>query len=108
LNKEINNIFNSLPVLPHTEEIVEILAENKNVRIERIISTGQSSPPEFWYEQEENEFVLLLSGEAELEFEDKIISMKSGDYLIIPAKQKHRVKSTSNNTHSVWLAIFYQ
>jgi cupin 2 domain-containing protein len=107
LNNIVANIFNELPKFPQSKEIIDILVESNNIRIEKIVSTGQSSPDVFWYEQEENEFVLLLNGTAELEFEDKTIKMKAGDYLLIPSKQKHRVKSTSRTEHSVWLTVFY-
>ena len=62
--------------------IVEILAENQHVRIERIVSTGQSSPEGFWYDQEEHEWVVVLLGEAKLLFEgdDEPTHMKPGDY----------------------------
>ena len=107
LMNELSNIFNNLPKDSETEEIVEIIEKNDNIRIERIISSGQHSPENFWYEQNENEFVILLKGEAELEFEDKTINMLPGDYLLIPALQRHRVKSTSKNEQTIWLAVFY-
>jgi len=104
---ELSNIFKNLPKNSDTEEIIEIFEKNDNISIERIISTGQHSPENFWYEQNENEFVLLLKGEAELEFEDKTINMLPGDYLLIPALQRHRVKTTSKNEQTIWLAVFY-
>ncbi len=107
MKNKISNIFNDLPDIPHTEELVDILAVNNDVRIEKIVSTGQCSPPGFWYEQKENEFVILLKGKAELEFENETVELNEGDYLNIPAKVKHRVKSTADNEHTVWLAIFY-
>ena len=104
---ELSNIFKNLPTNSDTEEIIEIIEKNDNIRIERIISTGQHSPENFWYEQNENEFVILLKGEAELEFEDKTINMLPGDNLLIPALQRHRVKSTSKKEKTIWLAVFY-
>jgi cupin 2 domain-containing protein len=94
------------------EELTETLITAKNVRIERIISTGQSSPPDFWYGQDENEWLVLFQGEAELEIaesenEISVLPLFVGDYVFIPAHQKHRVKSTSNNMATVWLAVFF-
>src|SRR5690349_18451831 len=89
-------------------EIMENLVEARHLRIERIVSEGQSSPEGFWYDQEENEFVLLVQGEARLRFEDESIVMKAGDWVLIPAHRKHRVDWTTSDGHSVWLAVFYQ
>ena len=97
------NIAEELP-----EELVEVLAEGSHVRIERIVSDGHSSPADFWYDQEQNEWVLLISGSAVLEFEDRMLEMKAGDYVLIPARQKHRVLSTSSVEKTVWLAVFYE
>ena len=100
------NIFSHLPEFPQKEEIVEKIFEG-DVTIERIVSTGQSSPKDFYYEQEKSEFVILLSGSATLELNDKIIELHSGDYLNIPALTKHRVIETDPQAHTVWLAIHY-
>lgn len=98
------NIF-ALPNLPSKEEITTILIENKNVRIEQIISTGQVTD---WYDQEKTEFVVLLNGNAELEYENgKIVSLIKGDTLLINPHQKHRVVYTSSEPPCVWLCIFF-
>ena len=93
------------------EEIFSDLVKNKNVRIERIVSTGQTSPKDFWYDQEENEFVLLLDGEAILEFkeDDKVreVKLNKDDYIDIKAHVKHRVKYTDTKKPTIWLAVFY-
>lgn len=93
------------------EEIFSDLLKNKNVRIERIVSTGQTSPKDFWYDQDENEFVLVLEGEAILEFkeEDKIkeVKLNKNDYIDIKAHVKHRVKYTDTTKPTIWLAVFY-
>lgn len=98
--------------LPHNlaEELVEVLAENEQVRIERIVSAGHTSPEGFWYDQEEHEWVAVLKGEAKLLFEgdDEAIHMKPGDYVNIPAHRKHRVEWTSPNEPTVWLAVFHK
>jgi len=106
--KMIKNIFSYLPVnLP--DEMNEVLIENRNVRIERIVSRGHKSPPDFWYDQECDEFVLLIRGKAKLRFEGEqgIISMKAGDYCIIPAHRRHRIEMTSPEEDTIWLAVHY-
>ena len=90
------------------EEIIEILVENQDIRIERIISKGQKSPEGFWYNQNQNEFVLLLKGYAIIEFENRNdVELKSGDFLIISTNEKHRVKYTNTNNETIWLTVFY-
>ena len=89
-------------------EVAEVLARNSHVRIERIVSQGHSSPEGFWYDQDENEFVLLVQGEARLQFEDEMVEMKAGDWINIPAHRKHRVDWTTPDQKSVWLAVFYE
>jgi len=79
------------------------------VRIERILSKGHSSPPDFWYDQEQHEWVLLVAGEARLRFErdDHVLHLKPGDYVNIAAHEKHRVEWTTESTETIWLAVFY-
>lgn len=100
------NLFD-IEKIPNSEELVEILAENKNVRIERIISSGQTSPKGFWYDQNENEFVALLQGEAVISYEDGRIRLKAWDTVLIPVHKKHRVDFTSVDPPCVWLCVFY-
>ena len=103
------SIFADLPSdLP--EELIETLAENNHVRIERIVSTGHASPDGCWYDQEEHEWVVVLKGEAKLLFKDgdEPIHMKPGDYVNIGAGRKHRVEWTSPDEPTVWLAVFYK
>ena len=105
----MNNLFADLPT-DLTEELVEVFAENKHVRIARIVSTGHASPDGFWYDQEEAEWVIVLKGEAKLLFEgdEQPIHMKMGDYINIPAHRKHRVEWTTPDEPTVWLAVFYK
>lgn len=103
---EKENIYENILIDKSKEEFTDILKRD-NIRIERIVSNGQSSKKDFWYCQDENEFVLLLEGNAILEFEDKTIELKKGDYLDIKAKIKHRVKYTSEEESTIWLAVFY-
>jgi len=102
------NIFSRIPAhLPI--ELIDVLAANGQVRIERIVSRGHASPPGFWYNQQQDEFVLLLQGQAELELLDpqERLSLQAGDYLLIPAHRKHRVVWTSSEADCIWLAVFY-
>ena len=106
-SKTEHNLFNNLPTsLP--EELIENLFQTENVRIERIVSTGQSSPDDFWYDQSEGEWVILLRGGATLQFQKprKLQRLAPGDYVYIPPHRKHRVISTSETKTTVWLAVF--
>jgi len=88
-------------------EVIEILAESPGVRIERIVSGGQASPPGFWYDQDEHEWVMLLAGSATLQWEDgSLTDLSRGDALVIPAHKQHRVAMTSDP--AVWLAVFWK
>ncbi|MGF1540531.1 MAG: cupin domain-containing protein [Pleurocapsa sp.] len=101
----MNNIFNLPTQLPPTE-LFETLLSQKNIVIERIVSQGQISPPGKWYNQEKHEWVILLQGEAELSYADNSrIKLTKGDYLYIPAHQKHRVEYTTIEPVCIWLAI---
>ena len=100
----LQNIPSQIP-----REITETILNHSSCRIERIISKGQSSKEGFWYDQEQHEWVLIIQGEAQLRFEDgKVITLKAGDYLNIPAHCKHRVDWTTADTETIWLAIFYK
>ncbi|MBW6507914.1 MAG: cupin domain-containing protein [Desulfuromonadales bacterium] len=103
-----SNFFASIPAhLP--EELIDVLADSGVVRFERIVSRGHASPPGFWYDQQQHEFVLLLQGKAELELLDpeEHLCLQAGDYLLIPAQRKHRVVRTSSDEDCIWLAVFY-
>ena len=102
------NLFSQIPsTLP--EEIFQDLVKTDSVRIERIISKGHSTPCGDWYDQEENEWVLVVKGEAKLLFEEemKVVHLKDGDYINIPANQRHQVTWTSPDKETIWLAVFY-
>ena len=100
------NLFENLPAAAKEEEFTT-LAEFRGARIERIVSTGQASPPGFWYDQEQAEWVLLLSGGAGLllEGESEPRVLRPGDYVEIPARKKHRVEWTDAVEPTVWLAV---
>jgi cupin 2 domain-containing protein len=102
-----NNLFAAVPgELP--DELVMVLAEREGVRIEHILSRGHASQPDFWYDQAEDEFVLLLTGSATLEFEGEsdLKQLSPGDWLLIPAGCRHRVASTDEASDTHWLAVF--
>ena len=104
----MQNLFADVPAdLP--AELVDVLAENEHVRIERIVSRGQSSPDGFWYDQAEAEWVVVLAGEAKLQIEGDAgaLHMKAGDHVRIPPRQKHRVEWTKPDEPTVWLAVFF-
>ena len=101
----MNNIFNLTPSLPD-KELFESIIANDNILIERIISTGQTTPLGEWYDSDKDEWVILLQGEAVLSYEDgSQIKLTAGDYLFIPAHQKHRVEYTSVLPPCIWLAV---
>jgi cupin 2 domain-containing protein len=91
------------------EEVVETLLETPQLRLERILSTGQATPEGQWYDQERNEWVAVLTGSAGLLFEGEgeIRVMRPGDHVLIPAHRRHRVAWTDPQQPTVWLAIHY-
>lgn len=104
----MNNIFKDIPE-DLSSEVFEVLAESKNIKIERIISKGHSSPETGWYDQTQNEWVIVLKGEAILTFDNKPdIKLCQGDYLNISAHQKHKVSWTTSEEETIWLAIHYE
>ena len=90
------------------EEFIDLLLNDKGIRIERIVSEGHMSPDDFWYDQATNEFVLLMEGRGLIEFEhEKSVELNPGDYIIIPAHKRHRLAETSKTEKTVWLAVHY-
>jgi len=94
------NLFD-FPSEKFDEEIVKILHESKNFRIEKIMSDSQTTD---WYDQEEAEWVCLLEGSAELEFENRKKKLKKGDFILIPPHEKHRASKTKK---CIWLCVFF-
>jgi cupin 2 domain-containing protein len=102
----VTNIFDDLPRnLP--KEVVQTLVRAADVRIERIISHGHASPADFWYDQPQSEWVIVLKGAARLQFEDGMVEMRVGDFINIPAFKKHRVDWTTPDEPTVWLGVRY-
>ncbi len=104
----VENIFSNLPNTI-SDEILDKIIQTKNITIERIISKGHASPTNFWYDQEMNEWVIVLKGHARLRFaeNDEILEMKPGDYVNIPAHYIHRVEWTDPDEETIWLAAHY-
>jgi cupin 2 domain-containing protein len=91
------------------DEFCQTLLRRPGCRIERIVSRGHASPPGFWYDQEEGEWVVLLQGRAVLRLaeEDRRLELGPGDYVDLPPHCRHRVESTDPDGDTVWLAVFY-
>jgi len=99
------NLF-KITRMPGDEELVEQLIPDHGTGIERIISCGHSSPAGFWYNQERDEWVALLQGEAEISWKSgRSLVMKAGDWIFIPAGEEHRIEWTSEKPPCIWLAI---
>jgi cupin 2 domain-containing protein len=103
----MTNLFADLP-LHMPDELVTTLLETADVRIERIVSHGHTSPEGFWYDQDRYEWVIVLQGAARLRFEDRIVELKPGDFTNIPAHKRHRVEWTTPDEPTVWLAVHYE
>lgn len=102
------NLFDAPPIPPATEDF-RVLLQGAHLKIERIVSHNYASPPDFWYESTEAEWVVLLQGQAALEFAHKehteTILLNPGDYCYIAPQQRHRVMWTTENT--LWLAVHF-
>ena len=89
------------------EETLATLLARRDFELEEIVSRGTASPEGFWYDQKRDEWVLLAKGEATLRFEDeRLIDLKAGDHVVIPARTRHRVESTSAD--AVWVALHFR
>ena len=110
------NIFDNLPGSAKLE-LVDVLLQQKSIRIERIVSSGQATSPDEWYDQAEHEWVVVLSGEAKILIEKpgnsppppktELLHLKKGDSLLLKSHQRHRVAWTSQVVLTIWLAIFF-
>lgn len=105
---EPSNLFSNLP-LREAEEFIEPILQRGQVKIERIVSQGHCSPDDFWYDQDWQEWVVLLKGRAALVFEaqEQLVEMKPGDHLLIPAHARHRVAWTDAQEETIWLAVHF-
>lgn len=108
MNPIVSNIFEHIPG-EIRNELFENIVSAENVRIERIISKGHSTAETDWYDQDEHEWVIVLKGEAEIEFEHQVtVRLVSGDHLNIPAHTRHRVSWTDCASETLWLAVYYK
>jgi cupin 2 domain-containing protein len=101
------NLFEDLSLTAHEEHFQTLLSRD-GVRVERIVSNGQSSPEGFWYEQAEHEWVVVLRGGARLNVEGEMKELRPGDFLDLPAGCRHRIEWTTPDEPTLWLAVFYQ
>lgn len=88
-------------------ELVTIMAEAAGGRVELIVSSGQTSPEGFMYDQTEDEWVIILQGSAIIEMDEDLYELSVGDTLFIPKRAQHRVAFTSSNPACLWLAVFW-
>jgi cupin 2 domain-containing protein len=105
---EMGSLFKDIPPeLP--EEIFDTICATDSVKIERIVSRQHASPEGFWYDQDRNEFVLVVKGSAglKLEGEDDLVVLKTGDYMNIGSHVKHRIEWTDASCDTIWLSVYY-
>jgi len=104
------NLFAELPASLQEEQFIELFARPEaGLKIERIVSRGQASPPGFWYDEPHGEWVIVLAGAARFRFEDESVArtLQPGDFLDIAARRRHRVEWTHPTEATVWLAVHY-
>jgi len=106
---KLDNIFSRVPSFMQ-DEISETLLKTETFKLERIVSSGQVTPEGEWYDQDTNEWVILLSGSAGLLFEDddQVLVMNAGDYIHIEPHQRHRVEWTDPDQKTVWMALHFK
>ncbi|MDA0768059.1 MAG: cupin domain-containing protein [Verrucomicrobia bacterium] len=105
------NLLDDLPEDLSVEHFAEVCQlAGGAVRIERIVSHGQASPEDFWYDQDEDEWILILQGEARLHVEqfEEPVHLTPGDSLLLPAHCRHRITWTTPDAPTIWLAVFTQ
>jgi cupin 2 domain-containing protein len=104
------NLRRNVPARPLPDEVVELLLEREGLRIERIVSTGQTTPEGQWYDQETDEWVLVVAGAARLRIEDENEDRElgEGDWILLPAHCRHRVTWTRAEPPTVWLAVHFR
>ena len=103
------NLRSGLPARPLPDEVVNLLVERLGLRIERIVSAGQATPEGQWYDQDREEFVLVVDGAARLSIEGETEERElgEGDWILLPARCRHRVTWTRAEPPTVWLAVFF-
>ena len=103
-----SHLFDGIPPELHAE-LTDVLARDANVRVERIVSRGHASPPGFWYDERETEWVMVVKGRARLRLEadDALLELRPGDHVTIPPHARHRVEWTTPDEDTVWIAVFF-
>ena len=102
----LTNLFDAIPAeMP--EELVTLLHQSAHIRIERIVSRQHSTPAGQWYDQNADEYVVVLAGSAGLRIDgrDALVIMKPGDAILLPAHCRHRVEWTDSTCDTIWLAM---
>ncbi len=104
----LGNLLADLPEAG-AEEVFTRILRAPGLVVERIVSTGQASPPGFFYDQPQDEWVLVLAGHAALLFADEAEPRRlgPGDHLLIPARRRHRVEGTDRDPPTIWLALHF-
>jgi cupin 2 domain-containing protein len=101
------NLFEGIPA-SLADEWTERLAGDARVRVERIVSRGHASPPDFWYDQAQSEWVMVVKGGARIRFDDgRVVELRAGDHVTIAPHARHRVDWTAPGEDTVWVAVFY-
>jgi len=109
MSLERQNIF-AHEAVGSAEELIQVLLQTPRFRLERIVSNGSCTPQGYWYDQEDNEWIVLLKGKARLCFDDEAgdLELLPGDCLEISAHRRHRVEWTSPDEQTVWIVVHYQ
>jgi cupin 2 domain-containing protein len=104
------NLFADVTAASAGEEAFSEIFARPGLKIERIISQGQVSPTDFWYDQAWNEWLIVLMGSATLQFEGEPTTraLAVGDHVFIPARKRHRVEWTEPQKPTVWLAVHFE
>jgi len=106
LSRNNANLFADLPPTRLPEELCQILWQTGSVRLERIVSHGHITPAGQWYDQDTDEWVVLLRGAATLCLEgEELLQMQPGDHVLLPAHRRHRVEWTDPQQPTIWLAV---
>ena len=103
---KLNNIFAEIPD-ELDNELMQVLQQSDNIKIQRIVSKGQVSPETGWYDQQQNEWVIVIKGEAVITFEQTEVAMQAGSYINIPAHTRHKVSWTHPDLETVWLVVYF-
>jgi cupin 2 domain-containing protein len=104
----VKNVRADIP-LELSSELVDVFAESDQVRIERIVSRGHTSPPDFWYDQDRAEWVLVIAGRGRLIFEHRPepVELGPGDHILIAPHVRHRVVFTDPDHDTIWVAVHF-